>query len=568
MPQLQADRVWFPLAALLVLGIAASNTILLRLMSEPVDLIIAQQYTDLLPVLVWLAIWVVINQVFHFSGSLLTARLGLRFVGRVRQQLVSHLLYIGWPAAGQFSQGDIMARLTNDVDEAQRLLVETPFYFFSHLCIIGFYLAMLLWLDLQLALIALALAPLFMLHQKLFVRPRQRVSAGFMQRNGLLLEFEQTLVRYIRNIITLRSGQSLAQRHQRIFQSALQWAMKDRWLESLFNASLMMLIYLVGLFILYQGIADVQAGVLTVGELISFLLFLGYLSFPLRELVQLGFQAQVGIVAIERCTEVLNSEPRVYPPQQPKPWQSDEAGVRIEAEQLSFAYPGQHKLFQQVSFDIAAGETIALVGPSGVGKSSFTQLLLRFMLPDSGQLRLNGVDIRDMEPASLRSHIAVLWQQPVVLPGSLAENLRLAQPDASDAALQTVCNAVGLGNWLAQQQGLETRVGAGGVELSGGQAQRLALAQVLLQDAALWILDEPTSAMDSQSEKEVVELLKKHSQGRTILMVGHRFSALRHLDRVMFFDGNSIVLDTHEQLMNSQPAYVEAIRWQSRTNDC
>jgi len=567
LPQMKEDRAWFPLAALTVSGIAVTNTVLLHLLSQPIDLIIQQNFSALTNVLLWLVMWVVINQLFHFSASLLTSRLGLKFVGRVRQRVVSHLLSISWPAASRFSQGNVLACLTNDTDEVQRLLVESPFYLFSHICIISFYLLMLFWLDAQLALIALVVTPAFLIHQRLFVLPRRRAAQGFMASNGLLLEFEQGLIRFVKNIAGLGASERLANKHASVFEKAMFWAMKERWLEALFRTSLQVLVYLAAIFVLYKGIEDVQSGVLTVGELVSFLLFLGYLSVPLKEGVQLLFQAQAGFAAVNRIEQILATEPQVKDPPHPLQWSDNPDGVHIQAQDLSFAYAGQKPLFQQVEIDIPAGETIAVVGRSGVGKSSFVNLLMRFVEPDHGQLLLNGVDVTALSSVQLRKHIAVVWQQPVILPGSIRENMHMAAPQASDEMLMNAFDQVGLADWLAQwPQGLDTQLGQQGAELSGGQLQRLAIAQALLQDTPLIILDEPTSALDSQAEQDIVNLLEQIKAGRTILMIGHRFSSLRHLDRVMFFDGETIVLDRHEALLEQETEYRNAIRWQTRLN--
>jgi ABC-type multidrug transport system fused ATPase/permease subunit len=296
---------------------------------------------------------------------------------------------------------------------------------------------------------------------------------------------------------------------------------------------------------------------------VSFLLYLGYLSVPVRGFAQAPMQLQGSLGAAQRVVALFELKPETSDAAAARPLVVKKATLRLEG--VGFAYPGGERLLDNVDLEIHAGETVALVGPSGAGKSTLARLLLRFHDPLQGRITIDGTDIRDVTIASLREQFGVVWQSPFIVSDTIRANLLLARPVASEAALLQACEVSGA--WLFIRdlsEGIDTRVGSGGVELSGGQCQRIAIAQALLRDAPFLIMDEATSALDSQSEQAVVAALERLRHGRTTFIIAHRYSSIRTADRVVYFNGDgSVTVGTHDELYANHHSYRAAVTWQS-----
>jgi ABC-type multidrug transport system fused ATPase/permease subunit len=232
---------------------------------------------------------------------------------------------------------------------------------------------------------------------------------------------------------------------------------------------------------------------------------------------------------------------------------------------VSFSYPHSEKpVFSNLSVHIPPGESVALVGASGSGKSTFAALLLRFYDPQSGSISIDAADIKAVSLASLRKQISIVWQEPFIINGSIKENLLLAKPDATYEQLIAACKSSYSWEFIEPlEHGLDTTIGTDGISMSVGQKQRLAIAQAFLRDSSVLIFDEASSALDSQSERMIVEALQSLRENRTTLLIAHRYSSIRTVDRILYFNGNgSITSGTHEELMAHHDGYKQAVNWQ------
>lgn len=556
------DRPRIAAVVLVVFVMAATNTALIWTVGRLFDLIGSGRYETLLTFLAGVCALAAINQFAHFLCTLGANGLGLRFVGRVRTALLRHLLGLAFPHAARYSKGDLLMRLGEDINRLQQFLVEMPLFCASHVVILLFYVAMLLGIDWRLALLALAMTPLFALHQRLFATPKRRAAQGFLRHHGLLVGFEDEAIANMRHVNSYGAENHAATQHHDLYEKARYWAMKERWLDASFSASFSFLIYFCGLLLLYFGIANVVAGDVTLGELVSFLLYLGYMSVPVRGLAHLPFQAQAHAASAERIAELLQAHGDVTEASDAKNLSASAGEIRFE--DVGFGYPASATLYHNLTLHLRGGETVALVGPSGAGKTTFALLLMRFYDPQRGRILIDGEDIRALSIASLRRHIAVVWQQPMIFSATLRANLLLARAEASERELIEACRQAGAWQFIEHlPEQLETRVGAGGMELSAGQKQRLAIAQAFLADTPILILDEASSALDSASEQVFVEALERLRRGRTTLIIAHRYSSIRSADRIVYFNGDgSVAIGRHEDLLRRHPGYLAAVQWQ------
>ncbi len=264
--------------------------------------------------------------------------------------------------------------------------------------------------------------------------------------------------------------------------------------------------------------------------------------------------------ALARLREIID-EPNPMPqPSNPKQWEKPVQG-HLSLQNVSFSYSkdAPRPALRRAHLDIPAGQIVGLVGPSGAGKTSFANLIPRFYDPTMGQIRLDGIDIRDVSQASLREHISLVGQHALLFAGTIRDNIALGKLGATEDEIEAAARAASLGDILLNSSlGLNTEVGEGGCNLSGGQRQRVAMARAFIKDAPILILDEATASLDAKSEREIQEALARLTQGRTTLIIAHRFSTLKHAQRLLVFDQGDIVGDgTHEQLYASCELYRE-----------
>jgi len=557
------DKRYFMLDVASIVIAVATNTAMIWLMGQPLSLIQSGKYDELPMVLGLFAVVLLVNQAAQLGGGWLTNWLGLRFVGRLRNTIVSRLLYLSFPVAGRVPRGDLLTRLSGDVDRISAILVGARLMLVSHFLTLILYVSMLFWIDVNLALLALAAVPLFVLHQRFFSERKRRATEGFLQTNSKLLSFEEQGLANLRGVSANTAEDHVTAIHQKVFSRVSAWAVRERGLGVAFSVSFTLLIYLVGLMIALPGLEDVRNGAMPVGLLVSFLLYMGYLSMPVRGLAGIAFQYAGNVPAALRILELMDAQPAV----KDKPVAPDLC-VRqgqIDIDVVSFAYPGGATILRHAQVHIQGGETVALVGPSGSGKSTLATLLLRFYDPQQGRILIDGQDLREVSIASLRQNVAVVWQEPFVINDTIRANLLMARPGATEEQLMAACLRSHAREFIeVLPDGLETVLGAGGTELSGGQKQRLAIAQAFLRDAPILILDEASSALDSQSEQVIVQALDALRAHRTTLLIAHRYSSIRTADRVIYFEADgSLTVGRHEEFMVSHPAYRDAVQWQT-----
>ncbi|MDX5401717.1 MAG: ATP-binding cassette domain-containing protein, partial [Rhodobacterales bacterium] len=317
--------------------------------------------------------------------------------------------------------------------------------------------------------------------------------------------------------------------------------------------------------VLWIGARDVRSGAMSVGELIQFVIYAVMVAGAVGALSEIWGELQRAAGATERLVELLHTNDTVQDPARPIALPRPVRG-EIAFQDVTFRYPARPETsaLNGVSLHVKPGETVALVGPSGAGKTTILQLLMRFYDPQSGRITLDGVALADMARADFRQSIALVPQDPVIFATSARENIRFGRPGATDAEVEAAARAAAAHDFLtALPQGYDSYLGERGVMLSGGQKQRVAIARAILRDAPILLLDEATSALDAESERLVQAAVEKLAEGRTTLVVAHRLATVKRADRIVVFDQGRIVAQgTHDALVAEDGLYARLARLQ------
>jgi len=348
------------------------------------------------------------------------------------------------------------------------------------------------------------------------------------------------------------------ERFQRSVESAFAAATRRNRIRALLTALGITLVFGAITLVLWLGAHAVLNGEMSGGELGQFLLYAVFVAGSAAALTEMWGEVQRAAGATERLVELLEAEPAIRPPVAPVELPAPGTG-RIEFRDVTFSYPSRpdSRALDGFSLEIAPGETVAFVGPSGAGKSTTFQLLLRFYDPQSGVIRVDGVDLAAARPQDVRRRIGLVPQDTVLFGASARENIRYGRPEATDAEIEAAARAAAADGFLRElPEGYDTFLGERGARLSGGQRQRIAIARAILKDPPILLLDEATSALDAESERVVQEALERLMEGRTTIIIAHRLATVLKADRIVVMDHGRIVdSGRHAELIERNPLY-------------
>jgi ATP-binding cassette, subfamily B, bacterial len=488
----------------------------------------------------------------------LVSWLGERIAADLRRRVFDHVLTLSPRFFETARTGDILSRMTADVGLLQSLIGSAISMGLRNAVTGLGAVVMLLATSLKLAGLMLVVVPLVVAPMILFGRRERRLSRAAQERIAdLAATAEETLN-------GLRTVQAFT--HEPLDRARFAAQVEESVAAALrriaTRAGLILMVILLGFgaitFALWTGGHDVVAGRMTGGQLSAFVFYAVLLASSVATFSELWGEIQRAAAAADRLLELLGAEPDIAVPASPAPLPDPPQG-RLAFERVRFAYPtrpGQSAL-HDISFAVAPGETVAIVGPSGAGKTTLFQLLLRFYDPQSGRVTVDGVDIAQADPAALRRRIGLVAQEPLIFGATAAENIRYGRPEATDAELREAAEAADAHGFIAAlPQGYATPLGQKGVTLSGGQRQRIAIARAILRDPPILLLDEATSALDAESERAVQRALERLAEGRTTLVVAHRLATVRRADRILVLEAGRIVAEgTHDALVREGGLY-------------
>ena len=482
----------------------------------------------------------------------LVSWIGERVVADIRKAVFAQVLKLE-PAFFEVTRtGEVITRLTTDTTLLQVVVGSTLAIAVRNLLLFFGGLALLAVTSPKLAAMVLlgvpaVIVPVWVLGQRV-----RRLSRLGQDRIADVGSFVDEVLYGIRTVQAFCHEWLDRDRYDERAESAFVAAVRRARVSALLSGLVMLLTFGAISVVLWVGGHDVLAGRITGGELSAFVFYAVLVAGSASALSEVASDLMRAAGATERLMQLLNSEPQIKTPATPVSLPQPARGG-VDIQDVTFHYPSRpnRAALEALSLSIEPGEKVALVGPSGAGKSTVLQLLLRFYDPDSGVVRFDGVDIRQVDLRALRSRLALVPQDPVIFGADAWENIRYGHVGASDREIRRVAAAAHAEEFIQQlPEGFNTFLGERGVRLSGGQRQRIAIARAMLRDPALLLLDEATSALDAESEQLVQHALEQLMRDRTTLIIAHRLATVRRVDRIIMLDGGRIVASgTHEELV-------------------
>ena len=520
-----------------------------------------------------LVVWAIVMAAIYAVKSVLTYIvgywghvLGVRIQGDMRRALFRHIETLPFSYFDENKTGGIMSRIVNDLFEVSELANHGPEDLFNSLISVVGALVMLCLINPWLALIVLIYIP-FMLF--FAIKARDRMNRAFDESRKKIAEVNAEIESSVSGVRITKAYNAEATETKKFdaVNARFKKARSDSYRAmgmfqggmSAFNDFLYLIALVAGGLLFYKG-------VISGADFTAFILYVTMLLTPLRTLVTLFEQIQDGITGFRRFCDLMDRPPE-YEPEHPV--ESDLDGD-IVFDDVTFGYKnaegGDTEVLKGISFTVKKGETVALVGSSGGGKTTICHLLPRFYLRDGGVISIGGTDINDVTSELLRSKIAVVAQDVFLFAGSIRDNILYGSPDKSEAEMVMAAKRANIHDYvMTLPNGYDTEVGERGVRLSGGQKQRISIARAFLKDPPVLILDEATSALDNMTEMQIQSALSELSEGRTTLVVAHRLSTVKNADEILVVtDGNISERGTHDELVALGGLYAELYRYQFR----
>ncbi|MFJ4951397.1 ABC transporter ATP-binding protein [Streptomyces sp. NPDC088760] len=517
------------------------------------------------PAVKWLGI-AVAGALVAYAGNSLAAWATERFVMRLREHVFDHVQQLPPHFFQRHRQGDLLSRLTSDVEAIETMVVSGLVGAASAAFSALFYAVAAFWLRWDLAAATFVLAPLFWLAARRFSGSIKDVSREGRVADGAITSVVEESLGNI--VLTQAYGRRDAER-RRLHEEANAWfraAVRSTRLNEAYEQLVQVIETVCVLAVIGIGTWEISTGRMTLGQLLAFAAFLGYLYPPVRGLAQLGLTVTAATAGAERLIEILDVRPSVTDPRRGAAVGRPDGTV--EVRDVCFRYPGADRTaLDGLSFAVRPGELVIITGPSGAGKSTVSKLLLRFYDPDSGDVLLDGVPLRDFPLARLREYVTLLPQETLVLHDTVRANIACGRPGASEQAIEEAAKAADAHDFICRlPDGYDTRVDPHSARLSGGQLQRLAIARALLRDAPVLVLDEPTTGLDAMAARRVVKPLRRLMAGRTTIMITHDLNLAPDADRIIVVDRGRIAeTGRHEELLARGGAYARLHRSQNST---
>jgi ATP-binding cassette, subfamily B, bacterial len=487
----------------------------------------------------------------------LQVTLGQRLVVDLRQQMFSHLQSLSLRFHLRRGTGDTIYHIENDSYCVESLSLSGVLPMAIAGATLGSMFFVLWSMNWQLALMSLAVLPPLYLVNRTFMEKMISRADQLKEVESRGISYVQEVFSAIRVVKAFGREAHEADRFRAQGENIVAARTRLSWQESFYGAAINLVTSSGTAVVLYLGGRQVIGGEMTVGDLLVAMAYLASVFEPLSSMSRTVGKLQGAIASARRVLRTLESQPEVH--DRPNAIAAPPLAGRVEFADVSFGYESERPVLEHISFAAEPGQTIAIVGLTGAGKTTLVSLLTRFYDVTSGAVKVDSRDLRDYTVRSLREQIAIVLQDPLLLTGTIADNIRYGRLDATDAEVREAARAAYADDFIRRlPQGYETRLGDDGVQLSGGERQRVSIARALLRNAPILILDEPTSSLDARAEAHIFEALRTLMKGRTTFVIAHRLSTVRHADKILVLEHGRVAgFGRHEENLESVPLYRE-----------
>jgi subfamily B ATP-binding cassette protein MsbA len=480
----------------------------------------------------------------------------------LRMRVYDHLQHLSLGFYDSHQTGALLSTITDDIKTIQNFASAATLGIFTDLLTIVGMFGVMLWLEFDFALIAVALTPFLLLFVARLNRAVKRATHEVRHHQSDIVAVVEQGLQSIR-VVTAFGRQDLEEsRLKDVSQATVDAALKARRVKSLLSPAVTIVVALCTGFVLWRGTALVLADMMTVGALTVFLAYLSKFFKPVQDLAKMSNTLAQTAVALERVQAILDTHaivPERSDAREPGPLKG-----AITFEHVGFGYDPSIPVLRDVNFSITPGQLVGVVGATGGGKSTVVSLIPRFYDPGTGRVLMDGVDLREFKLQGLRSQIGFVLQDTVLFRGTVRDNIAYGRPEASEHEIFAAARLANAHEFIARMpKGYDSLVGERGLTLSGGQRQRIGIARAIIRNAPILILDEPTAALDTESEKLVMDALERLMKGRTVITIAHRLSTIRDAHKILVLkDGMVAEEGTHDELVAHGGFYAELYRVQ------
>lgn len=546
------------IAVVCMIIVSGSNLIVPWIIKDIVDEVLAEKNIQMLYwVIAAILVIFLIRGVTTFGNRYLMGYIGQRVVTDLRKRLFAHLQRLSISYYDKRRTGEIMSNLTNDIGALQTAIVENFVSLIQEAAIfVGSFVSMI-YLQWKLTVLCLVIVPMVSFIIKFFGKKLHQSGKNVQEKLADVTAMLQEVIQGVRIVRSFNRSDYEIQRFDDVNEANFKANVRTIRQSSQLTPFVEFFSAIAITVIIWYGGLSVIDGIMTSGELIAFLIYAINLANPTRRIAEAVGNIQKSLGAADRVFAILDTEPEVK--NRPGAGALQVTAGRVEFDHVAFSYEPDHPVLTDISFTAEPGQTVAIVGPSGAGKTTIANILPRFYDVTGGSVRIDGTDIRDVTIGSLRDHIGLVPQDTLLFNTTIKNNILYGRLDATDEEVWEAVRAANAEHFIRElPMGIETRVGDRGLVLSGGQRQRIAIARALLKNPAILILDEATSALDTESEKVVQEALDRLMVGRTSFVIAHRLSTIQNADQILVINGGVIAeRGTHEELMEKNGLYHE-----------